>query len=195
MANVINYGTTPRVISAQAVQKGEVLTLLTEEIPTPPTPAGEIVITLYQNSSEQNRLDKTDYLKSTGTLNGTFREPTSVTSPSITIEMEGVPTFNYIHIPNFNRYYYVTEITNIRKNIWQIDCTVDVLMSYKDAIVKCPARVERNQYEYNVNIPDNRRIVECGSEITDVQVTNNVFNTTGNYQFVMNGYKLNAVIG
>lgn len=174
MANVINYGTTLRVTSAQA---------------------GEIVITLYQNSSEQNRLDKTDYLKSTGTLNGAFRELTSVTSPSITIEMEGVPTFNYIHIPNFNRYYYVTEITNIRKNIWQIDCTVDVLMSYKDAIVKCPARVERNQYEYNVNIPDNRRIVECGSEITDVQVTNNVFNTTGNYQFVMNGYKLNAVIG
>lgn len=150
-------------------------------------------LNIYQNTAEQNRVDKTDYLKSVGTLNGTFREPTSVTSPSITIEMDGVPTFNYIYIPNFNRYYYVTEITNLRKNVWQIDCTVDVLMSYKDAIRKCPARVERNQYEFNRLIQDDRRIVNTGSVIEDNEIENEVFmknGTVNDYQFVMNGYKL-----
>lgn len=152
-------------------------------------------INIYQNSSEPNRLDKTSYLKSVGTLNGTFREPTSLTNPTITIQQDGVPTFNYIYIPTFNRYYYVTEITSLRKGLWQIDCTVDVLMSYKDAIRECPARVERNQYIFNDLIPDNRRIVECGSSIIDTQISNTVFNQSGNYQFVMNGYKINAVIG
>lgn len=157
------------------------------------TESGDKKINLYQNTAEQNRLDKTDYLKSVGTLNGTFREPTSVTSPSISIEMDGVPTFNYIYIPNFNRYYYVTEITNLRKNVWQIDCTVDVLMSYKDAIRKCPARVERNQYEFNRLIQDDRRIVNTGSVIEDNEIENEVFlknGTVNDYQFVMNGYKL-----
>lgn len=150
-------------------------------------------LNIYQNTAEQNRLDKTDYLKSVGTLNGTFREPTSVTSPSITIEMDGVPAFNYIYIPNFNRYYYVTEITNLRTNAWQIDCTVDVLMSYKDAIRKCPARVERNQYEFNRFIQDDRRIVNTGSVIEDNEIENEVFmknGTVNDYQFVMNGYKI-----
>lgn len=150
-------------------------------------------LNIYQNTAEQNRVDKTDYLKSVGTLNGTFREPTSVTSPSITIEMDGLPTFNYIYIPNFNRYYYVTEITNIRNSVWQIDCTVDVLMSYKDAIRKCPARVERNQYEFNRFIQDDRRIVNTGSVIEDNEIENDVFmknGTVNDYQFVMNGYKL-----
>lgn len=152
-------------------------------------------INIYQNSSEPNRLDKTAYLKSVGTLNGTFREPTSLTNPTITIQQDDVPTFNYIYISAFNRYYYVTEIVSIRRGLWQIDCTVDVLMSYKDAIRECPARVERNQYIFNDLIPDNRRIVECGSNITDNQISNTVFNQTGNYQFVMNGYKINAVVG
>lgn len=154
-----------------------------------------IKITTYKNSSEPNRLDKTSYLTAVGPLYGTFREPTSLTAPSITIQQDAVPTFNYIYIPTFNRYYYVTEITSIRKGLWQIDCTVDVLMSYKDAIMNCRARVERNEYDYNDNIPDDRRIVESGSIITDNQISNTVFNTTGNYQYVMNGYKLNAVVG
>lgn len=155
----------------------------------------KVNILLYKNSSEPNRLDKTPYLKSVGTLNGTFREPTSLTSPTITIQQDAVPTFNYIYISSFNRYYYVTEITSLRKGLWQIDCTVDVLMSYKDAIRNCPARVERNQYIFNDLIPDNRRVVRCGSNITDNQIGNTVFNQTGNYQFVMNGYKINASIG
>lgn len=156
---------------------------------------GDIILTLYQNTAEQNRLDKTDYLTEVGTIYGTFREPTSITDPSITIESGSVPNFNYVYIDSFKRYYYVTNITSIRKNLWQIDMSVDVLMSYKDAILQCPARVERNQFDYNSQLPDNRRIVECGSEITDTQISNTAFNQTGEYQYVMNGYKLDAVVG
>lgn len=193
MAIINEFKSVLSVKTSTAKQSNSTLSL-TPEVENVPS-SGDVIITLYQNSAEPNRLDKTKYLKDIGKIFGTFREPTSLTNPTITIQQDGVPTFNYIYIPTFNRYYYVTEITSLRKGLWQIDCTVDVLMSYKDAIRECPARVERNQYIFNDLIPDNRRIVECGSNIIDTQISNTVFNQSGNYQFVMNGYKINAVIG
>lgn len=149
-------------------------------------------VILYQNKSEQYRVDKSDYLTAIKTLNGALREDTSITDLSITFEMETVPDFNYIYIPIFNRYYFVNDIRSIRYKIWEISASVDVLMSYKDAILNCVGFIDRNQLEFNSDIIDKKRVVELGHTIEVNSVTNELFTSTmGTY--VLNGLLVSYV--
>ena len=73
---------------------------------------GSQEFTLYKNSAEMHRVDKSAYLELVGTVSGVFRDETSITNISITIQYDTVIDFNYVYIPAFNRYYYVTDITS-----------------------------------------------------------------------------------
>lgn len=90
-------------------------------------------IILYQTTSERERINKV--LSSSVTLSGALRGECSVTNPSFNIEVTNPSNYNYCYIPDFGRYYYITNIVSVRTNIWRIDCAVDVLMSFKDAIL------------------------------------------------------------
>ena len=111
-------------------------------------------INLYQNKAEINRVDKTNYLVSVGTLNGYLREESSLIEPKIIIEYEEVPNFNYVYIAKFNRYYFVQEITSVRTRLFRITLKCDVLMSYKDKILNLNCYIARNEYEFNLDIQD-----------------------------------------
>lgn len=149
-------------------------------------------VILYQNNAEPYRVDKSDNLTAVRTLNGALREDTSITDLSITFEMETIPDFNYIYIPIFNRYYFINDIRSIRYKIWEISASVDVLMSYKDAILNCVGFVDRNQLEFNSDIIDKKRVVELGHTIEVNSVTNELFTSTmGTY--VLNGLLVSYV--
>lgn len=90
-------------------------------------------IILYQTTSERERINKD--LSSSLSLSGALRGECSVTNPSFNIEVTNPSDYNYCYIPDFGRYYYITNIVSVRTNIWRIDCDVDVLMSFKDAIL------------------------------------------------------------
>ena len=90
-------------------------------------------IILYQTTSERERINKD--LSSALSLSGALRGECSVTNPSFNIEVNNPSDYNYCYIPDFGRYYYITNIVSVRTNIWRIDCDVDVLMSFKDAIL------------------------------------------------------------
>lgn len=138
---------------------------------------GSLDMILYHNNAEQNRLDKTNFLESVSTLNGYLRDKTSITNPSIIIEMSEFPTFNYVYLPKFNRYYYVTNILSIATNLWQIDMHVDVLMSYKDKILLQSAIIERNEYEWNPYLIDSSLPVSKEPNITVEEVPQSIINT------------------
>ena len=61
---------------------------------------------------------------------------------------------NYAYIPEFNRYYFINDIISIRRNIWQLVMNVDVLMSYKDELLKLDAFVVRNEFDFNKYVKD-----------------------------------------
>ena len=139
---------------------------------------GSLDMILYHNNAEQNRLDKTNFLENVSTLNGYLRDKTSITNPSIIIEMNDFPTFNYVYLPKFNRYYYVTNIISIATNLWQIDMHVDVLMSYKDKILLQSAIIERNEYEWDPYLIDSSLPVSKEPNITVEEVPQSIINTT-----------------
>lgn len=135
---------------------------------------GSIQILLYKNSAEPHRVDKTNYLESVGTLFGVLREEFSITSGSITISAD-IINFNYIYIPIFNRYYFVTEVTSLQYGLWDISIEVDVLMTYKDALYQCIAFIDRNEFAESSDIIDEKRVIEQGYDITVQEISNAVF--------------------
>ena len=139
-------------------------------------------INLYQNTSEGNRVDKTNYLTQVGTISGALRSSTSINDLVITYESNSIPNFNYVYIPIFNRYYFVDDITSANYSLWTLALSVDPLMTYKEAIINCNGFVDRCESDFNANIIDKKRVVEEGNTIEVDTVTNELFtNTSGTY--------------
>ena len=91
-------------------------------------------IKLYYNSSENNVIGKT--LNDELELEGTLRDSSDITNPVIMITSNTKPTANYAYIDNFNRFYFISEITAYRSNSFILKLKVDVLESYKEQIKK-----------------------------------------------------------
>ena len=89
-------------------------------------------ITLYVNKSEKNKIGKN--LTNDFSLSGTLRDVTNIINPVILIELNEINNYNYCYIPDFNRYYFITDITVIRTGLFAISLMVDVLESFKTDI-------------------------------------------------------------
>lgn len=113
-----------------------------------------MTLNLYVCYDDERVVNKT--LTSIYTLNGTLRDECSVMSPNITIETTSVITqFNYAYIPEFNRYYYITNITAITDKLFELSLKCDVLMSFKNQLKNCYAVIERQETLNNNYIADN----------------------------------------
>lgn len=100
-------------------------------------------IYLYVNSSEKNRMGKV--LSNETIIPGSLKEETSVVSPVIIFEHNNPSNFNYAYIPDFNRYYFISNFTVIRTGLWSMSMRVDVLESFKDEIKTIPAIVSSSE--------------------------------------------------
>lgn len=111
-------------------------------------------VTLYKNNAETHRVDKSAYLETVTILNCVLRDECSIVNPILLLEYNGEINFNYVYIPTFNRYYYVTEITHIRTGLIELALRCDVLMSNRVTIRQQQAVILRQEFSYNNMIPD-----------------------------------------
>lgn len=111
-------------------------------------------IVLYQNISEYNAVNKT--MNELTILTGTLREESSIIDPIITIsDIDSyVGSMNYAHIPEFNRYYFITNIESVRNKLWRVSFHVDVLYTYREQIKSNSAIIERNEIQYDLKLND-----------------------------------------
>lgn len=124
------------------------------------------------SSAEENRLDKTSFLSAYEWIAGTLREESSIISPSITIEYGSFPKWNYAYIPNFNRYYFITDIVSVRLNLWRISFRVDPLMSFKDHIKGSSALIERNEFTFDEEVLDDSYPAKYFKVVSENDVVN-----------------------
>ena len=113
-----------------------------------------MTITTYINNSENNRLTKilTQIKQYSGCSAIT---PMSIINPVIDIiDTNFNVNCNYIYITDLNRYYFVNNITALNNGRWQLDCHIDVLMSYADNIKQQQATFRRQESLYNMYITD-----------------------------------------
>lgn len=100
-------------------------------------------ITLANNSSERNEVNKN--INTGPSFDCILRAETSVSDPVILLEYEGnLSAYNYCYISDFQRYYYIIDITSVRNNLWAIKCHVDVLMSFKSSILSSIAILDES---------------------------------------------------
>lgn len=81
-------------------------------------------------------------------VTGTLRDKCDILNPELLVKTD-IRNFNYVYIEEFNRYYYVKGVTQYRQGMWVVKLKVDVLMSYKDAILEFSGVVSRlNDSDY-----------------------------------------------
>lgn len=139
-------------------------------------------ITLYKITDATNKLEKT--LENGIIISGTLRAQTSIINPKFKLGFD-CSAYNYIYVPAFNRYYFITNITTINNNIWEIECAIDVLMTYKDNIKSLDAILSNgaNPNPYNTDADYPR------------EVRTNVKRIDFNYTFVRNNYMVMVAVG
>ena len=123
-------------------------------------------ISLMSNTSENNRIDKSEYLSVFGTYLGSFRSDISIIDPEFDIELTDFPNVNYIYIPQFNRYYFIDDIIIVRNNLYHFVCHCDVLMSFMNDILDLEVFVNRQEFNFNNGIPDLKLPITNDKEIT-----------------------------
>ena len=121
-------------------------------------------ISLYKTASENNRVVKA--LTSGKEMSGELRNQTSVINPSIRIESaDNISTYNYAHIPEFGRYYYISDITSVRTNCWIISLRCDVLMSYSAQIKALRPIIEREEVGQSSGLIDSDMPININKKV------------------------------
>lgn len=82
-----------------------------------------------------------------------LKSGTSLISPTFLLNYSGRPSFNYVSYEG--RYYFVRNLVSVRQNLWEIQCDVDVLATYKSEILNTTAYVIYDS-TVNTELPDNR---------------------------------------
>lgn len=103
-------------------------------------------------------------------FNGQIKSDCSIHNPVITFDLfaiadNDIAKFNYAYIPEFHRYYWITDISWSR-GYWDISMSIDVLASYRAAIGNATLYVLRAASDYNGNIIDNLYPVKTGCDFS-----------------------------
>ena len=115
--------------------------------------------TFYSSSAEKNRLDKTIYLTESQEVDILLKENCGMLTPTLII-VANIVNKNYVYIPLFARYYFITNITRLDNNRVEIACKCDVLMSFKDDILKLKVIATRSSNKYNQYLIDKAVAIE-----------------------------------
>lgn len=112
-------------------------------------------IFFYTSSAEPNSFPKV--LGPAIRYQGELRDECDILNPVLTIEgLNPDTTFNYCYIPDFNRYYFITESSVVRTGLIQFNLHVDVLQSWSKEILELEAIISRNEYDFNNHLEDTR---------------------------------------
>lgn len=141
-----------------------------------------MIIYLYSITEDPNVFPKT--LESPVTMTGTIRDDqVDVMRPSVLITGAPGSQYNYAHIPDFNRYYFVDPPVTDRTGLIYYKMHVDVLQSFAAQILAAPVIVQRSRNLYNAFITDSDRafyqyrhnqyitIGDVGAPTTQIMVT------------------------
>ena len=105
-----------------------------------------MILNLYKTLDADNVINKT--LLNKLTIQGFFlTNSLNIVNPGIPLQVingVNIYDFNYLELPEFNRFYFVDSIENVNAKIFNLICSCDVLMTYKEAILNSNARVMRS---------------------------------------------------
>lgn len=88
-------------------------------------------------------------------MNKTITDPIEVTlnlkrdfdikNPRLVIKEEGfsIQDYNYISVPELERFYFIGSVTNLGSSLYRLDCSTDLLETFKQDILDSQAMYSR----------------------------------------------------
>lgn len=145
-----------------------------------------MIITLYNNSSEPNKISK-HLTPINMALSGSLRNESEIVNPVVLIEgdISSLQNANYARIEAFGRYYYITEMKSVRSNIVELHLHTDVLMSFNLSAVTGIV-IETESVELS-NYLTGRNWVETVKHKTDIKTFPSGLLDTGEYILITAG--------
>lgn len=117
-----------------------------------------MIINIYNTADDKRVIDKTLTLIMEN-ASCQLVEGCSALDPVVKLSMNAaVYNANYMYIPYFGRYYYITNIEVIEGNVLRVSGHVDVLKTYSSQIIACTVNSRKNQNNYDMYLPDDRAI-------------------------------------
>lgn len=144
-------------------------------------------IVFYKCSSEKNCLNKV--LENEITLDGAIRGESNVISPQIMVQMNPIE-YDYVYIPEWRRYYFITDIVCYRSNAFVVKLSIDVLMSYKTEILQMTGVVSRLTSGSAYASRD--LLVSCKEECREFDFGTTPFKRDGTYVLITQGGDVNG---
>lgn len=117
-------------------------------------------VEFYHTADNANTINKT--LQPIKTLNIIFRQAVNESTPFIIMNKDNLTGSNYVHIPNFNRYYFISSVDNYTANLVRINLVTDLLMTYKDDILNSTVLItatEKPSY-FSSNLPTQTKTIK-----------------------------------
>lgn len=189
-------------------------------------------VILYKYNGRTNAISK-ELPTSSLTLEGVLKEGTSLLNPSILIEstnydkvvndsnirvgylnngifrkisynqLERLFDYNYAYIPDFKRYYFITDINSFRTNLWRIDMKVDVLKTYEHDIISQTQYVSRYESASSYRYKDNLSVFNPVNNVEETEpesgsFVNTIFNkleSDNQYNVVVSTISARSLLG
>lgn len=141
-------------------------------------------ITLYKNTSDNNVLNKN--ITSYGNKDVKLKNETNIISPALILMGDISSDINYVYIPKWNRYYYITDKTSLNNGMYEIQCRIDVLMSHKNNILSSDALIYASENLQNSYIVSDIYVNDVREKTRIINFANG-FNDTPEFVLITAG--------
>lgn len=143
-------------------------------------------VVFYYNQSDDRKINKVLVLGET--FVGSLRDSVSIMNPVIRFEKADILRYNYAYIPEFQRYYAITNIVAYREGIFDVSMDVDVLMSFRNDINNFNVIVDKQSMPVNGDeYIDDGSLVSENVMFKTIYDFPNGFNDTGEYILITAG--------
>lgn len=144
--------------------------------------------TLMVNSSPVEKIGKT--LSEGLSFDVVLKEGTSILRPVLLLvstSQAPLTGYNYMYIAAFGRYYFIDDVKSVRNDMWEVSAHVDVLETYKTAILANTGVIKRQSNSYNLYLDDPEFRVYNYEQIQTKKFPANNFSKTLSYILTING--------
>lgn len=98
-----------------------------------------MLVEFYKTNDNSRVVNKT--LQLNRTIDIIFRQAVDEQAPLIIMDKNNIAGSNYVHIPDFNRYYFISKVDNYTASLVRVHLNTDLLMTYKDIILNSPVQI------------------------------------------------------
>lgn len=142
-------------------------------------------ITIGRTSDDRRKLQKSF---SGSDITAQLKQPCDVLNPVFIISYNSnYITSNYVHVPEFGRYYFINNINLLPGNRAELSCSVDVLMSWQSEINSVKTLISRQENAGLSTIPDSNIVIK-NYDIINIYASDMSFDTAfGNYVLELYG--------